>query len=664
MDKDAALDLAHASGVGVDKKNQAGKFKPKLGQKDGEKSYTVDYATLFQSGGSTEPERLLRTADDQTKRGAKATAKTFPLPLNGSDIKSLTKVPFVCELTTEDATFLRESFLQDRSAELFLGFEMMDAIFKTEGKMKTFRFPLYYMKVTIEESGRLIHIHPTRRPEIYLNHLALTSLVESFTPENPNGMDPLEQFYQTLTTQKIEMRGRMLEITIHRQLPVLEDVFQRTRDILLGLPGENGKGGILGGLKLIGIECDLESVALYKSSLGASPLLQALEVDIDRIQAVADEYPDRFYRSLLGRFLTPELKHMAQESKPFYQSIYCPGALPQSTRELFHKFNHNDIVLLEGPPGTGKTFAIMNLLIHCINTGQRLLVVSDQKAAIHALDEKLQEFLLGHDRESAIARSQMNLFRQAVKVVDRVPEGSLALNQWMTALTECLALDNSSDLHMDRDEAIIQGHIAEVDAALHNTLKEIHQRMQEQMAPEHHRRLVAPKHAHPTTQEDIQDFIVFLDFAGAGRHEKKSPTQKYTQNTQIIRDFIVDRAKLADERFLRCYEFFAFDGNNLDHDMKRTQDALQLVDKLLQQKPRDEASLDRILSLHEDSSIARLIWDYWRQAFPTQEWAGTALIRKLWAMRASPLPLSLAGPATHSGSSENFARSSGQSHRT
>jgi hypothetical protein len=640
VDKDAALDLAHASGAGLDKKNQAGKFKPKLGEKDGEKSYTVDYATIFQSGASTEPERLLRAADDQTKRGAKGTAKTFPLPLNASDIKNLSKLPFICELTTEDATFLRESFLQDRSAELFLGFEMVDAIFKTEGKMKTFRFPLYYMKVTIEESGRLIHIHPTRRPEIYLNHLALTSLVESFTPENPNGLDPLEQFYQTLTTQKIEMRGRMLEITIHRQLPVLEDVFQRTRDILLGLPGENGKGGILGGLKLIGIECDLDSVALYKSSLGASPLLQALEVDIDRIQGVADEYPDRFYRSLLGRFLTPELKHMAQDSKPFYQSIYCPGALPQSTRELFHKLNHNDIVLLEGPPGTGKTFAIMNLLIHCLNTGQRLLVVSDQKAAIHALDEKLQEFLLGHDRESALARSQMNLFRQAVKVVDRVPEGSLALNQWMMALTDCLALDNSSDLHIDKDESAIQAQIAEVDAAMHNGLKEIHQRMQEQMAPETHRRLVAPKHAHPTTQEDIHDFMAFLDFAGAGRREKKSPTQKYTQNTQIIRDFIVDRARLADERYLRCYEFFAFDGANLDQDAKRNQDALNLVEACLQQRPREEASLERILALHEDSTIARLIWDQWQEAFPLEEWAGTAILRKLWARLKHPcLPL-------------------------
>jgi hypothetical protein len=636
VDKDGAMDLAHASASGMEaKKNQAGKFKPKLGQKDGEKSYTVDYATLFQSGGSSEPERILRAADDQTKRGAKATARTFPLPLNASDIKNLSKLPFVCELSTEDATFLRESFLQDRQAELYLGFEMIDAIFKTEGKMKTFRFPLYYMKVTVEESGRLIHIHPTRRPEIYLNHLALTSLVESFTPENPNGLDPLEQFFQTLTSQKIEMRGRMLEITIHRQLPVLEDVFQRTRDILLGLPGENGKGGILAGLKLIGIECDLDSVALYKSSLGASPLLQALEIDIDRIQAVADEYPERFYRSLLGRFLTPELKHLAQESRPFYQSIYCPGSLPQSTRELFQKLNQNDIVLLEGPPGTGKTFAIMNLLIHCLNTGQRLLVVSDQKAAIHALDEKLQEFLLGHDRESPLARSQMNLFRQAVKVVDRVPEGN-ALNQWINALSECLALDNSTDMHMDKDESLLQGQIADVDTMMHKVLKEVDQRMREQLTPETHRRLVAPKHAHPTTQEDIRDFIAFLDFAGAGRHEKKSPTQKYTQNTQIIRDFIVDRAKLADELYLRCYEFFSFQADNLDQDYARNQDALQLLTTLMQQKPRDEAALEQILSQHEDSIIARMVWDQWREAFPSQEWAGLALLRKLWASLQHP----------------------------
>ncbi|HYX34417.1 MAG TPA: hypothetical protein VE954_15035 [Oligoflexus sp.] len=635
-DTDGVLDLAKASGVGVDKKNQAGKFKPKLGQKDGEKSYTVDYATLFQSGPATEPERLLRTADDQTKRGGKATAKTFPLPLNGSDIKSLTKIPFPCELTTEDATFLRESFLQDRSAELYLGFEMIDAIFKTEGKMKTFRFPLYYMKVTVEESGRLIHIHPTRRPEIYLNHLALTSLVESFSPENPNGMDPLEQFFQTLTSQKIEIRGRMLEISIYRQLPVLEDVFQRTRDILLGLPGENGKGGILGGLKLIGIECDLESVALYKSSLPASPVAQALEIDIDRILTVADEYPERFYRSLLGRFLTPELKNVAHESKPFYQSIYCPGALPQSTLELFNKLNHNDIVLLEGPPGTGKTFAIMNLLIHCINTGQRLLVVSDQKAAIHALDEKLQEFLLGNDRESPLARSQLTLFRQAVKVVDRVPEGPLALNQWMAALIECLALDNSRDLHVDKEEVTIQNEIAEIDAAMHAVLAEVQQRMQEQLAPDTHRRLVAPKHAHPTTAEDIKDFIAFLEFAGAGRHEKKSPTQKYTINAQILRDFIMDRAKLSGEPFLRCYEFFAFDGRALDQDVQRNQDALKMLSDLWQQKPRDESELESILSQHEDSIISRVVWEQWRQAFPGQEWALKGFLRKLWSFIQHP----------------------------
>jgi hypothetical protein len=223
-----------------------------------------------------------------------------------------------------------------------------------------------------------------------------------------------------------------------------------------------------------------------------------------------------------------------------------------------------------------------------------------------------------------------------VKVVDRVPEGSQSLQQWMTALTECLALDNSRDIHADKEEITIQNEIAAVDHAMQRVLGEIHERMQEQLTPVAHRRLVAPKYAHPTTQEDIRDFIAFLDFAGAGRHEKKSPTQKYTQNTQIIRDFIIDRAKLADETFLRCYEFFTFDGKALDQDIQRNQDALRLVEELLKKRPRDETALEHILSEHEDSVMARIIWDQWRVEFPGQEWAGLALARKLWSAIRHP----------------------------
>ncbi len=634
-DKDAVLDIEGVLGDKTDKKNQTGKFKPKLGQRDDEKSYTVDYGTLFQNGPSSAPEKL-KSADDQTKRGAGATAKTFPLPIKSSDIKALSKVPFPCELTSEEATYLREAFLQDRSSELYLGFEMMDAIFKAEGKMKTFRFPLYYMKVTIEESGRLILIHPSRRAEIYLNHLALTALVEGFSVETVSGIDPLEQFYQNLTSQKIEIRGRMLDISIHRQLPVLEDVFEKTRDILLGGPGENGKGGILGNLKLIGIECDLDSVALYKSSGTASPVVQALEKDIDRIQLVAEEYPERFYRSLLGQFLTPEMKNHAEKPKPFYNTIYCPGALPQSTHELFDKLNHNEIVLLEGPPGTGKTFAIMNLLIHCVNTGQRLLVVSDQKAAIHALDEKLQEFLLGTDYQSTAARSRMTLYRQAIKLVDQLPEGQASLSQWIITLAECLAMDNSRELEAERTTTEIREEIMAIDAKMQTIREQIQERMNLQLNGGEHRRLVAPKHVHPTTQEDIKDFIAFLDYTGAGRVEKKVATLKNQPHSQIVQKFVRDLAVLATKPFISAYPFFAIDPLHMEEDSKRVVLALQLVENLLRNKVRAQTVLDSLLVQQEPSPLIVAMREQWQSVFPEQEWVGFRLARKLWSLVRHP----------------------------
>lgn len=637
FDKDAVLDLDSMSGKAAEaKKNQPGKFKSKLGQRDDDKSYTVDYATLFQNG-SNGPERTLKSAEDQTKRGSAANAKTFPLPLQGSDIKALTKVPFACELSTEEAAFLRESFLKDRSSELYLGFEMLDAIFKTEGKMRTFRFPLYYMKVTIEESGRLILVHPARRPEIYLNHLALTSLVESFSSENASGLDPLEQFYQTLASQKIEIRGRMLDISIHRQLPVLEDVFQKTRDILLGLPGENGKGGILGSLKLIGIECDLESVALYKSSVPASPVAQALELDIERIQTVAHEYPDRFYRSLLGQFLTPELKANVAVAKPFYQTIYCPGALPQSTLELFNKLNQHDIVLLEGPPGTGKTFAIMNLLIHCINSGQKLLVVSDQEAAITALHEKLRDFLLGQDHQSAAAKSKMTLFRQAVKVVDRIPEVQQNLSTWMNILGESLAMDNSRAPEVERDETEIESEIAALDGSMQSIREKIQDRMSQQMRGGVHRQLVSPKHNHPTTQDDIKDFIAFLEFSSAGRFETKTGIHNKTSpSSQPVRNFIVDRAKLALPPYVHLHPFLAIDGQNLDGGVASCENAIQILASLIQSKPRDRAAMNAVLTRCPHKPLVKALEDQWERAFPSDEWAGAILSRKLWSFVRHP----------------------------
>ena len=622
---------------GEGKKEAGSKFKPRLGQKDGQQLYQVDYGALFQSRQFEHSDKLPKGADDQTKRGKNATSKTFPLPLMAGDIKSLIKLPFRCELSKEEATSLRENFLQDRDCEFYLGFEIIDAVFRTSGKLKSYRFPLYYMKVNIEESGRFVIVNPSKDPDIFLNHLALAMLVETFASTKGGLGDPVELFFQTLSSQKIEVQGRLSELRLHRMLPVSEEVFDRTRDILLGRPGENGKGGILGHLELIGIEADLESVSLYKTSTLASPLTSSLEQDMDRIQAVAHDYPDRFYHSLLGQFLTPEVKVKSQKVERFCERPMCHGALPKSTQRLLDKLNSNDLVLLEGPPGTGKTYTIMNLFIHCLSTGKRLLIVSDQKAAIHALTEKIEEYLVGRDFQSPAAKARLALWRQAIKIVDQIPVAQPSLNQWMNQLNQSLGLDLSWDPGIAPDAAALTAAIRSVDDGMQQLNQRIQAIMDQKLSDQGH---VAPKYAHPTTQEDIKDLIAFLDFIGAGQHSKRVHTPAYRSQSQLLRDFIRTRRALTHNKLLVAYSEFTLASDTGAPRLDRINQHLKLVERLLRAKPRRRSELDQIVGIGEENGLIACIYDQWQAAFPRKSHPIIKFFREMWSyVRHSSRPL-------------------------
>ena len=132
--------------------------------------------------------------------------------------------------------------------------------------------------------------------------------------------------------------------------------------------------------------------------------------------------------------------------RPFSKPSMIPGALPASTNKLLRHLDRHDLVLLEGPPGTGKTFTIMNMVIHCLCTGKRLLVVSDQVAATHALTEKIQEYLIGRDRESPQGRHLEALWRMAIKLVDEIPSAGEDLGAWIASLSKMLRVDQVKDL--------------------------------------------------------------------------------------------------------------------------------------------------------------------------------------------------------------------------
>ena len=131
-------------------------FKSRLGERDEDKRYQVDYESLFSEPGSgrSKPARRARSQENSSdSAGADSSINYFSVPLLAADIKKFAGSPFRCELSRNDVKKLRSRFLDDRDASFYLGFEIFDAIYEKRGKLMTYRFPLYYLPIRIVESG-------------------------------------------------------------------------------------------------------------------------------------------------------------------------------------------------------------------------------------------------------------------------------------------------------------------------------------------------------------------------------------------------------------------------------------------------------------------------------------------------------------------------------
>ena len=125
--------------------------------------------------------------------------------------------------------------------------------------------------------------------------------------------------------------------------------------------------------------------------------------------------------------------------------------------------NENDLVLLEGPPGTGKTHTITSLIIHCIATGKRVLVVSDKQAAIHALNEQMHEYLFDHGLGSAENKNLEKLWRSAVKVIDEAPDAKDSLAKWVRQIRAMLDVESTKEIQWPREHKKAVNEIGEID---------------------------------------------------------------------------------------------------------------------------------------------------------------------------------------------------------
>ncbi len=109
----------------------------------------------------------------------------------------------------------------------------------------------------------------------------------------------------------------------------------------------------------------------------------------------------------------PVFKHLAEKSgQPFHDGIefpesdrldethppaavFCPMDCDSSQLTSIIAAADGKNFVLEGPPGTGKSQTITNLIAHCLTLGKRVLFVSEKMAALNVVYDRLQQIGLG-----------------------------------------------------------------------------------------------------------------------------------------------------------------------------------------------------------------------------------------------------------------------------
>ncbi|MEO1227803.1 MAG: AAA family ATPase [Myxococcota bacterium] len=605
-------------------------FRSRLGERDAAQQYQVDYEELFE-GESAAPRRRRRAASDTSASTAKASRNEltdapvnhFSVPLLASQVKALRRVPFRCELTREDVKQLRKNFLDDRDATFYLGFEILDCIFEVRKKLKTFRMPLYYLPVRIVESGREAILHPTEGDRCYLNHFGLAQLIEGYSTGD-QAPKRLSELLESMLSHRYVIRGAPDRIRVLRMLPCGEEVFERTREILLGLPGENGKGGLLSDVKVKAIECDLESVELYKAPESSSPVIRALNDDLGQILKKAEGLAEGFESSLLARALSPRVRDTEAEAE-FSQTLSMHGAQPPALRNLVERLNDHDLVLLEGPPGTGKTYNIANLVIHCVATGQRLLVVSDQRAAVEALREQIQSYVVGKNRESPEGRMLEQLWRMGIKVLEELPDDMPTLSKWARQVRRMLNVDASQELDWPSDVPDYEQTVARLDQRISSTTQAIGESLRQKFGGVDGLTLpvVAGRSAHPRSEAEVSAAL--------------AAARKLSEADEVIgglANHIRHRERLLELGLHEIYELFSLEGRP-EVSGRRLEDVRKWLAALEESSPKELGDFDRVQAPETAREVQALLRERWAEAFPPSSG---------WTGRAARLVRALSGP--------------------
>ncbi len=122
-------------------------------------------------------------------------------------------------------------------------------------------------------------------------------------------------------------------------------------------------------------------LALIKRSNQTQGIITELE---EMIEMGSDKFPDSF-KSLF--------KHEIKSKPTQVEQGFVPALLNNSQKNILKNAHNENLSIVIGPPGTGKSFTIASLAVEFLSRGKSVLIVSKTDQAVDVVNDKVQSEL-------------------------------------------------------------------------------------------------------------------------------------------------------------------------------------------------------------------------------------------------------------------------------